>query len=86
MYHLFRQECICRSIPMFRRFHSFGTWQFSGEGPWVMDEHRKVLRADPEFPALEFERDQGNLLAGAVACDALWFVVLSGGHHDPSGY
>ena len=68
---------------MLRRLHPLGAGQSAGQRAVVVDEHWEMLWADPELPVLVFERDERNLFSRAVARDALWFVLLSGGHGKP---
>jgi hypothetical protein len=37
---------------------------------WAVDQHRNVLRANPELAVLVFNRQQGNLLAVLFAYEA----------------
>ena len=63
-----------RLVMMVRRFHPFRTGQFAGERFWIVNQHRKVLRADPELLIPVVERDERYFFRRTVASKAVGFV------------
>jgi hypothetical protein len=59
---------------MIRRFHPLCSGQFAGERFGVVDQHGKVLGADPEFLISVVEYDERYFLRRAVAGETMRFV------------
>jgi len=67
-------------IVMLGRLHSLGTGQSTSKGLWVVDEHGKMLRTNPELLVLVFERNQGYLRSCSIARNAMRFLRMIAGH------
>ena len=65
---------------MIGRFHPFGSRQFTCESFRVVDEHRKVLRTNPELLISVIKSYQRNLRVVAFTCNASRFGELSCSH------
>ncbi len=71
-----------RSIVMLRRPEVLGTRKRADESRGIVDQHGKVLRADPEIAAAILEAHQWGLIIASLAGKA---GLLGLGHRISSG-
>ena len=76
----FRFRHCLNLILMLSRFHSLGARQFSNQCLGIVDQHGEMLWTDPKLTVLIIERNEWNLIARAIADNALLFI----GHSDLS--
>lgn len=61
---------------MFDSGHILHTRKMTGKLPGFMDQDRQVLRADPIMLGLEFQSQQRDIVAAAVAVEAAGCVIF----------